>query len=145
LRPSRLPIYFRGKALRHVRKTLIIAAVLLVILIPSAWVCWWWYGFYRPQPNTQTVGTGEIIEGVTVSGALRCRQKSDVAYQQTEFDRCKVAAQRASVVQLLLDLNRQLGVTILMVTHEREVAARAGRVVEFLDGRIVSDRVARTG
>lgn len=41
---------------------------------------------------------------------------------------------------LLADLNHQLGVTILMVTHEREVASRARRMIEFLDGRIVADK-----
>lgn len=44
------------------------------------------------------------------------------------------------IVQLLGELNEQLGVTILMVTHERELTDRAARVVEFLDGRIVSDQ-----
>jgi ABC-type lipoprotein export system ATPase subunit len=43
------------------------------------------------------------------------------------------------IVQLLGELNEQLGVTILMVTHEHELTNRAGRVVEFLDGRIISD------
>jgi len=46
----------------------------------------------------------------------------------------------SAIVELLLELNRQMGVTILMVTHEREVAARVGRIVGFVDGRIVSDR-----
>ena len=44
------------------------------------------------------------------------------------------------IVKLLADLNAQLGVTILMVTHEREVANRARRVIEFLDGRVVGDK-----
>jgi len=45
-----------------------------------------------------------------------------------------------NIVRLLLELNEQMGVTILMVTHERDVAAQARRTIEFLDGRIVSDR-----
>jgi len=43
------------------------------------------------------------------------------------------------IVQLLIELNEQLGVTILMVTHEREVAASAKRTVRFVDGHVVSD------
>ena len=43
------------------------------------------------------------------------------------------------IVDLLAELNRQLGVTMLIVTHEPSVAGRARRIVEFLDGRIVSD------
>lgn len=43
------------------------------------------------------------------------------------------------IVQLLTELNEQLGVTILMVTHEGEVAARAQRTIRFVDGHVVSD------
>jgi len=43
------------------------------------------------------------------------------------------------IVQLLTELNEQLDVTILMVTHEGEVASSARRTVRFVDGHIVSD------
>ena len=36
-------------------------------------------------------------------------------------------------------LNRDPGITIVLVTHEADVAAYAGRVVTFRDGQIVSD------
>jgi putative ABC transport system ATP-binding protein len=42
------------------------------------------------------------------------------------------------IMALFQDLNRQ-GVTVLIVTHEPDVAAFAGRVVRFRDGRVVSD------
>ena len=48
------------------------------------------------------------------------------------------------IVNLLTELNKQLGVTILMVTHEAEVASSAMRTVRFLDGRIVSDERSPT-
>jgi putative ABC transport system ATP-binding protein len=44
------------------------------------------------------------------------------------------------IMKLLTDLNRRQGVTIVMVTHEDDIAAHAGRVVRFVDGRIASDR-----
>jgi lipoprotein-releasing system ATP-binding protein len=43
------------------------------------------------------------------------------------------------IVQLLIELNEQLGVTILMVTHDQGVAASARRRIEFIDGRIATD------
>ena len=39
---------------------------------------------------------------------------------------------------LFQELNRQ-GMTILLVTHEADVARFAGRVLRFLDGRVVGD------
>ena len=44
------------------------------------------------------------------------------------------------IVQLLVELYEQLGVTILMVTHEHELAERCGRIIEFVDGAIIADR-----
>jgi putative ABC transport system ATP-binding protein len=41
------------------------------------------------------------------------------------------------VLAIFDDLNAQ-GITILLVTHEQEVGARAGRVVHFRDGRIAA-------
>ncbi|WP_232831577.1 ATP-binding cassette domain-containing protein, partial [Pseudogemmobacter bohemicus] len=43
----------------------------------------------------------------------------------------------------LLDELHALGHTIIIVTHDRDVAARAGRVIEMRDGRVVSDTVTR--
>ena len=43
------------------------------------------------------------------------------------------------IMQLLVDLNRERGVTIVMVTHEADMAAYARRVVRFVDGRVESD------
>jgi putative ABC transport system ATP-binding protein len=39
---------------------------------------------------------------------------------------------------LFTDLNRR-GITIIMVTHEHDVAAYAGRQITFKDGRIIGD------
>ncbi len=46
------------------------------------------------------------------------------------------------VMGLLTRLNEDLGITILMVTHEDEVAAHAKRVVHVRDGLIYSDTAA---
>src|SRR5581483_1461599 len=45
----------------------------------------------------------------------------------------------ADVMQILTQLNRDQGITIMLVTHEPDIAAYARRVVTFRDGRIVSD------
>jgi putative ABC transport system ATP-binding protein len=43
------------------------------------------------------------------------------------------------IMELLASLNRERGLTILMVTHEAQAAAYAQRVVHFLDGRVAHD------
>jgi len=45
-----------------------------------------------------------------------------------------------SILALLGDLNQQ-GTTIVVITHNREIAARLPRQVEMRDGRIVTDTV----
>ncbi|MEP3889324.1 MAG: ABC transporter ATP-binding protein [Hellea sp.] len=42
------------------------------------------------------------------------------------------------IMALMNELNAQ-GITIIVITHEDEVAAYAQRVIEFKDGRIISD------
>ena len=49
------------------------------------------------------------------------------------------AATSAAVFDLLADLRRDLGLTLLVVTHDPDVAARADRVVDLVDGVIATD------
>jgi putative ABC transport system ATP-binding protein len=44
------------------------------------------------------------------------------------------------VMQLLTDLNQTQGITIILVTHEAEMATYAHRVIHFRDGMIESDQ-----
>jgi len=46
----------------------------------------------------------------------------------------------AEVIDLLLELRRERGLTIVLVTHDGAVAARMDRIVELRDGRITGDR-----
>ena len=43
------------------------------------------------------------------------------------------------IMELLRGLNTEHGITVLMVTHEPDMAAYAHRIVHFVDGRIDSD------
>jgi putative ABC transport system ATP-binding protein len=44
----------------------------------------------------------------------------------------------ARVVQLLFDLNKASGTTLVLVTHDRELAARCDRMIEIDAGRLVA-------
>ena len=46
------------------------------------------------------------------------------------------------IMDLIAGLNRERGITVLMVTHEPDMAAYARRIVHFVDGRVESDRLA---
>lgn len=43
------------------------------------------------------------------------------------------------IMELLVTLNRERHITVLMVTHESEMAQYATRIVRFLDGRVATD------
>ncbi len=43
------------------------------------------------------------------------------------------------ILAIFQRLNREHGITVVLVTHEPDIAAYAGRIVAFRDGRIVKD------
>jgi len=45
------------------------------------------------------------------------------------------------IVQILLDLNKEIGTTLIFVTHDPEIAAYTQRVISLLDGLITEDRI----
>ena len=45
------------------------------------------------------------------------------------------------IMKLLCELNKDFGITILMVTHESEMASFATREIFFLDGKIQADSI----
>jgi putative ABC transport system ATP-binding protein len=49
------------------------------------------------------------------------------------------AATGATIIELMAALNRDLGTTLVLVTHDTELAARARRIIRLSDGRIVDD------
>jgi putative ABC transport system ATP-binding protein len=46
------------------------------------------------------------------------------------------------VLDLLLTLNREEGTTLVLVTHDPEIASHADRVITLRDGLVESDRMA---
>jgi putative ABC transport system ATP-binding protein len=47
------------------------------------------------------------------------------------------------VFDLMVEMNRRRGATLLLVTHDHELAARADRRISLRDGRVVSDEILR--
>jgi putative ABC transport system ATP-binding protein len=52
------------------------------------------------------------------------------------------AATGATIIDLMVELNRDLGTTFVLVTHDLDLASRARRTIRLLDGQIVADSAA---
>ncbi|HMK43328.1 MAG TPA: ABC transporter ATP-binding protein [Dissulfurispiraceae bacterium] len=50
----------------------------------------------------------------------------------------------AEIMDLFVKLNRESGITVILVTHEPDIAEYSKRIVRFLDGNIVSDERRET-
>ncbi len=55
------------------------------------------------------------------------------------------AANGATVVGLLAELNRELATTLVIVTHDPELAGRSRRIIRLRDGAIAEDTAAGAG
>jgi putative ABC transport system ATP-binding protein len=49
----------------------------------------------------------------------------------------------AMIVDLIVSLNRESGTTVLLVTHETDIASRATRLIRLSDGAVVEDSEMR--
>jgi putative ABC transport system ATP-binding protein len=54
------------------------------------------------------------------------------------------AASGARVVELLESLNKESGSTVILVTHDAQLAAHASRVIRLADGVVVDDSTTRS-
>jgi putative ABC transport system ATP-binding protein len=48
----------------------------------------------------------------------------------------------AVIIDLMGELNRQIDTTLVLVTHDPDLAARARRTIRLADGRLVTDTAA---
>lgn len=51
----------------------------------------------------------------------------------------------AEIMDLFVKLNTESDITIILVTHENDISEYSGRVIKFLDGRVVSDEAMKSG
>lgn len=54
------------------------------------------------------------------------------------------SASSAEIMGILRSLNRNSGITVIIVTHESEIADQTDRIISMRDGFIVSDQAARS-
>jgi putative ABC transport system ATP-binding protein len=119
-----LPLLYRGEgaAARHAAARAALAEVGL-----AGW-----------EHHTPAELSGGQQQRVAIARALVTRPTVLLADEPTG----NLDTQRGrEIMELLAALNRERGITVLMVTHEPEMAAYARRVVRFVDGRVASNAV----
>lgn len=47
----------------------------------------------------------------------------------------------AEIMELFVRLNRESNVTIILITHEHDIASYSKRIIKFLDGRVISNEI----
>ena len=122
-----LPLLYRGisRRERHARATAALASV----------------GLPTKLANTPAELSGGQQQRVAIARAIVTEPTTLFADEPTgNLD----SHTTAEVMQLLVDLNRTRGLTILMVTHANEVARYAQRVIRVMDGLIESDIATAT-
>jgi putative ABC transport system ATP-binding protein len=117
-----LPLFYRGVPARK-RKTLARGALDSVGLL----------GWER---HTSAELSGGQQQRVAIARALVTEPKVLFADEPTgNLD----SAKSREIMDLLSTLNKDIGITIVLVTHDQEAAVHAGRIIHFRDGKIVKD------
>ena len=117
-----LPLLYRGEP-AQVRRAAARAALAAVGL--AGW-----------EGHTQAELSGGQQQRVAIARAIATAPAILLADEPTG----NLDTQRSrEIMELLSGLNREKGITILMVTHEPDMAEYAGRVIRFVDGLVESD------
>ncbi|MFU0503203.1 ABC transporter ATP-binding protein [Pseudaminobacter sp. NGMCC 1.201702] len=97
-------------------------------------------GLLGRQNHTPAELSGGQQQRVAIARAIVAKPTLLVADEPTgNLD----TARSHEIMDLLTRLNAELGLTIVMVTHEADIAAYAQRTIGFLDGHIASDTMTR--
>jgi len=126
-----LPLYYTASGLAHRAARLERAQAALRVL-----------GLGERERNTPGQLSGGQQQRVAIARALINAPSLLLADEPTGNLDTRTSHE---IMETLASLNREQGLTIIVVTHEADIAAFADRVLTMRDGRIVSDeRVAKT-
>ena len=92
-------------------------------------------GLSNWRNHTPSELSGGQQQRVAIARAIVTKPKILLAYEPTGNLDSQTSEE---IMSLLTSLNRDLGITVIMVTHEPEMAKYASRIVHFLDGQITN-------
>ncbi|SCX77790.1 MULTISPECIES: ABC transporter ATP-binding protein [Rhizobium/Agrobacterium group] len=92
----------------------------------------------REDHTTQELSGGQQ-QRVAIARAIVTRPALLLADEPTGNLDTKTSVE---IMELITSLNRDKGITVVMVTHEEDIAAYAGRLLRFVDGHLASDSAA---
>lgn len=133
------------------KKPKVIAAIALL----AAVICAAYFLGVRPRQSsaeylTDTVKRGNVTSAVSASGTVEPVTSVTLGFKNAEVisgiyvkvgDRVKKDSKSGQeLMSLLQKLNEELGITVIVVTHEKEISLYCRRIVEIKDGRIVGTR-----
>ena len=93
-------------------------------------------GLADRERHTPAELSGGQQQRVTIARAIVT--SPSVLFADEPTDNLDTARSR-EIMDLIAGLNRDNGITVVMVTHEADMAEYAKRIVKFVDGRIASD------
>jgi len=128
LENAQLPLFYRGLSLREQRA------------MASAALCR--VGLEGREGHYPTQLSGGQQQRVAIARALVTSPSLLLADEPTG----NLDTQSSQEIMAILDrLNKEQGITIILVTHETDIATYAEREVVIKDGRVLTDRYTRSG
>ena len=128
LENAQLPLFYRGVSLRE-QRAMATEALSRV-------------GLQGREGHYPTQLSGGQQQRVAIARALVTSPSLLLADEPTG----NLDTQSSQEIMAILDrLNKEQGITIILVTHETDIAAYAEREVVIKDGRVLTDRQTRSG
>lgn len=93
-------------------------------------------GMYEYRTHAPHLLSGGQKQRIAIAGVIAMRPRCIVLDEPTAM---LDPVGRAEVLKTIKDLNRRLGVTVVLITHHMDEAAQADRLIVMAKGRVVAD------
>ena len=97
-------------------------------------------GLYEYREHAPHLLSGGQKQRVAIAGVIAMRPKCIVLDEPTAM---LDPRGREEVMEIVSDLNRRLGITVVLITHHMDEAEEADRVVVMDDGKVAMDGTPR--